>query len=98
MPAVRFVPGKLTAQHVTATDAAGDQPCCRLFFVLDRLGKHRFLVDTGAEVSVVPRSFSSAHHQPTAALKAANGSMIKTYGHHSRSLDLGLKNYILGLL
>lgn len=58
--------------------------------MVDRKSGSRFLVDTGAEVSVIP-----AAHRPTKAaistnLQAANGSPIATYGQRMNTLDLGL--------
>ena len=37
-----------------ATAVAGPTPISRLFYVHDRLNDLRFLIDTGAEVSVIP--------------------------------------------
>ena len=70
---------------------SGLQPS-RLFFVTDRSSGLRFLVDTGAEVSVLPVSRLS-HSSPPAGptLQAVNHSTIATFGSTSRTINLGLR-------
>lgn len=64
----------------------------RLFYVTDKIAGHRFLVDTGAEVSVVPAGrLDRQRSQKTAPLQAANSSTINTYGQRSFTIDLGLR-------
>ena len=71
--------------------APGEHPS-RLLFVHDRSTGLRFLIDTGAEISVIPRAARYRHLQPSAiSLQAANGSRIPTYGRRSLTLDLGLR-------
>lgn len=81
--------GKREGQCVTATNATGTGS--RLFFVVDRLNGTRYLIDTGAEVSVFPSSDSDRKGRPCSNLRAANGSAIATYGQRSLTLDLGLR-------
>ena len=70
-----------------ATSAPGQ---C-LFFVRERLS-HRFLVDTGAEISVIPPVQSDRQHrQCDVHLQAANGVTIATFGQHSLTLNLCLR-------
>lgn len=60
-------------------------------FVTDRRSKVRFLVDTGSDLCVFPRS--AVHNQRTKTnyqLRAANGSTIETYGFAHLNLDFGL--------
>ena len=45
--------GKRTGRALMATSAFG-QNTSHLFFILERTTHHRLLVDTGAEVSVIP--------------------------------------------
>ena len=55
-----------------------------------------YLIDTGAEISVLPPSTDDRRH-PSSGLKlqAANGSAIRTYGERSVKVDLGLaKSFI----
>jgi hypothetical protein len=49
-----------------------------LLFLNDAVSKQQFLVDTGAEVCVLPATGRTK--QPGPSLLAANGSSIKTYG------------------
>ena len=64
----------------------------RLFHITDRVTGTQFLVDTGAEVSVIPPSPSERHKQPhQLTLQAVNNSSIKTFGKRSLTLDLGLR-------
>ena len=63
----------------------------RLFLVTDNNSRKRFLVDTGAEVSVVSPSMGGLQLQLISiTLEAANHSKIKTYGKRSMKLNLGL--------
>lgn len=62
----------------------------RLFFVTDHTSGVRYLVDTGAEVSVVPPlSMDRTQLQSGLVLCAANDSCISTFGTRSFTLDLG---------
>ena len=57
--------GKLHGQSVTATAVAGHSNC-RLFIIFDNSTGLRFLIDTGAEVSVIPvGSKKHSFAQPT---------------------------------
>ena len=73
--------GKRPGQPLMVTDVAG-LPTSRLFYILDHSTGLRFLVDTGAEVSVIPPSHADGKHQQTS---------IKTFGNRSLTLDLGLR-------
>ena len=63
----------------------------KLLYVADKGHKCRYLIDTGAAVSVLPKScangISGADSLP---LVAANNSTIKTYGNCKRVVDVGL--------
>ncbi|UYV60412.1 hypothetical protein LAZ67_1001072 [Cordylochernes scorpioides] len=77
---------RIRPPSVGATDGAG---LIRRLFITDRRSAYLFLVDTGAEVSVIPPPVKNArpsHRQ----LFAANGSIIHTYGERHLELDLGL--------
>ena len=64
----------------------------RLFFIKDRASGLRFLVDTGAEISVIPPSNTERkHRQDKLSLQAANNTTIATYGSRSLTLNLGLR-------
>lgn len=74
-----------------ATSTLG-QLTSRLFFVTDKDTHMRFLVDTGAEVSVVPPYRSErAFPTPGPSLQAANQSNIPTYGTRPLALNLGFR-------
>ena len=65
-----------------------------LLYVWDKSSERRFLVDTGAEVSVLPATGLDTRTCRTGpTLKAANGSTIKTYGIHSTKLQFGSHQY-----
>jgi cleavage and polyadenylation specificity factor subunit 1 len=58
-------------------------------FINDRRSGRLFLIDTGAEISVIPPTNTSWQHS-SVNLTAANGTRIKTYGPKSLNIDLGL--------
>ncbi|GBN29592.1 hypothetical protein AVEN_37227-1 [Araneus ventricosus] len=64
---------------------------CRLV-IHDRPSGHNFLVDTGADIFVVPLS-SAERCKPKSLLNllAANGTKINTYGTRNLSLNIGLR-------
>ena len=74
-----------------ATSDTGLQPN-HLFYVTDKTTGFRFLVDTGAEVSVIPPSPADRkHRQDSFTLRAVNHISIATYGQYSLTLNLGLR-------
>ena len=74
-----------------ATSVSG-QSHSHLFFVLERSSHRRFLVDTGAAVSVLPPVKSDRQHSQSGVhLLAANGTAILTFGTRSLTLNLGLR-------
>ena len=78
---------------MTATSLTGSDNHGRLFYVHDRITGTRFLVDTGAEVSVIPPTVSDKrfHSNSSVTLQAVNQSSINTFGERSMILDLGLR-------
>ncbi|BHF73832.1 hypothetical protein SprV_0401691600 [Sparganum proliferum] len=83
--------GKRPRQPVTATATAGQSRPSRLFYISDKSSGLRFLVDTSAEISVIPPP--RRHHlKPSQfSLQAANCTTINTYGQRSLTLDIGLR-------
>ena len=74
-----------------ATGVTGLIPS-RLLYITDNSLGYRFLIDTGAEVSVLPPSHTERKHQQNGCnLLAVNGSEIATYGKRSLTLNLGLR-------
>lgn len=82
--------GKLeTASSSTASEAANGT---RRLFITDLNTTDRYLIDTGADVSIFPATAQRKTKQPSSYnLYAANGTPIKTYGREIKSLNLGLR-------
>lgn len=82
---------ELRGQPLAATSDAG-LPSSRLLYVTEHTTGLRFLVDTGAEVSVLPPSrIERTHRQDDFSLRAVNGTPIATYGTRSLTMDLRLR-------
>ena len=79
--------GKPLGQQLGATSIAGLTQS-HLFYITDRSSGLKLLIDTGAEVSVVPRSHM---HQKGLSLQAINNTSVPTYGTCSLTLDIGLQ-------
>lgn len=64
-------------------------------YVTDKSSGRDFLIDTGADISVIPpTSREKGNTSGLYKLYAANGSQIKTYGSKSITLNLGLRRPI----
>nr|VZI40072.1 unnamed protein product [Spirometra erinaceieuropaei] len=63
----------------------------RRLFLWDRIAGAKFLVDSGAEVSVVPPTPAERKIRSSFCLTAANNSSISTFGQRPITLDLGLR-------
>ena len=86
-----LVRGKRARPAVAAATASGQHLSCRLF-VTDTNSGLRFLVDSGAEISVLPPTSGERRSSLRGApLYAANGASICTYGQSSLTLNLGLR-------
>ena len=82
---------KRPGQPLAATGAPGPNSC-RLLHVTDSINHLKFLVDTGAQVSVLPPTPTDrVKKQECFNLSAVNGTAIATYGTRSCTLDLGLR-------
>lgn len=67
----------------------------RRLFITEINSKLRFLVDTGADVSIVPQSRFRRRINPNLTLYTATGTPIPTYGFVKLELNLGLRrNFI----
>lgn len=82
--------GKRIGAPVAAAGGAREGKSRRLF-VHDRTSAIRFLVDTGADVSVVPANARDRRNKGNFTLFAANNSRIATYGERILRLDLQLR-------
>ena len=71
----------------------GNADSSRLFSVRDSINRSTFLVDTGAFISVLSATAADKNRRTVSSLRlqAANGSMIRTYGQKSLTLNLGLR-------
>ena len=82
---------KRPGQMLAATGIPG-QISSRLFCITDRNCGYHFLVDTGAEISVLPPSHAERKRSNEhLTLQAVNGSLIATYGNRSLTQELGLR-------
>ena len=87
--------GKLQHWPPVAVVAGATTP--RLLHIQDRASGRSFLIDTGAEVSLIPASPADNHaanaSTHSAPLMAANGTEIKTYGTRRIPLQFGNKHF-----
>ena len=81
---------KLERQQLKATSVSGN-PQSRLFYITDRISGTRFLIDTGAEVSVLPPTKTDKKNSSPYTLQAVNKSSIATFGEKSMTIDIGLR-------
>ncbi|BHF60036.1 hypothetical protein SprV_0100299700 [Sparganum proliferum] len=84
--------GKPVSQRIDETVFSGSSGSGRTFYVCDTATRRRFLVDTGAQISVVP-STAADRRFPSSGLhlQAANGSPIPTFGSLSLILNIGFR-------
>ncbi|KAI0212436.1 hypothetical protein LSAT2_002636, partial [Lamellibrachia satsuma] len=83
---------KRRSRSSVVASAAGQRNS--LLFIVDDISAKRFLVDTGASVSVFPASHKDRNGGVrTLSLVAANGTNIATYGTREMSLSLDRRNY-----
>ena len=86
------IPGKLPGRQSVA-EVAG-RNINRLFYTRDRISRHRFLVDTGAEVSVLLATRADKYsNKQGAKLTATNGSRIGTFGKRRISLHFDKRHF-----
>ena len=83
-----LAPGEITETRHDSAEAT----LPKLLYVADKRNKCKYLIDTGAAVSVLPKfcanKISDADCLP---LVAANNTTINTYGTIKRVVDVGLK-------
>ena len=83
--------GKLNSSVVETANSRPTFKSSRLF-ITDPLTQIRFLVDTGADVSVIPASqVKGFDKKPNYSISAANGSNIDIYGSKLLRLSLDLR-------
>ncbi|GBN81497.1 hypothetical protein AVEN_37312-1 [Araneus ventricosus] len=71
------------------TDGGHAHICYSRLFLYDRSTGFRFLIDSGAAVSCLPRRLTKFRVAQDTTLYAANGSAIKCYG--TKQINLGLR-------
>lgn len=84
-------PGKLESRRIKAAEPVDRSKQCRLFYLWDQRNKTKFLVDTGAAISIIPPGDQHNHKASLIKLQAANGSPIKTYGTRTLTLNIGMR-------
>ena len=84
---------KLVRQEIDAACSPGTPSIGgNRLFLRDRVNGHRYLIDTGAEISVIPPNRYDRQRQPSSVtLSAANGSSIPTYGQRCVTVAVGLR-------
>lgn len=86
--------GKLATRAQGEIGELGINKSLRLF-ITDKHTHQQILIDTGADVSVLPAptklNDKTKNESTAAGIFAANGTPIKTYGCEIRKLDLGLR-------
>ncbi|XP_049519403.1 uncharacterized protein LOC125943898 [Dermacentor silvarum] len=81
---------KRTSQSLTAECDTGHRSS-HLFFVVDRITGTRLLVDTGAELSILPETAQHRRRgKSISSLIAVNNTAIASYGVQSMTIDIGL--------
>ena len=78
---------KLDHQSVNAAHTTSSYQLLRVF---DKKSKLHFLIETGAEINVFPAGRADRFHKSDVTLRAANNSIINTYGFRQLTLDFGL--------
>ncbi|BHF81061.1 hypothetical protein SprV_0702419000 [Sparganum proliferum] len=91
-PPSRHRSRKPASRRIDATVFSGSPSSGRTFYVCDKVTRRRFLVDTGAQISVVPPTpVDRRCPSPGLHLQAANCSPISTFGSRSLTLNIGLR-------
>ena len=78
--------GKHPGQSLVAMGVTGLNEHSRLFYIVDARHKLPLLVDTGAEVSIIPSTAANKNNRCLLTLQTVNNSPILTFG--TRSLTL----------
>ena len=84
--------GKITeTRHDSAEATLPTLSPSKLLYVADKRNKCKYLIDTGAAVSVLPKSCANRTDTGSLPLVAANNTTITTYGTSKCVVDIGLK-------
>nr|VZI02460.1 unnamed protein product [Spirometra erinaceieuropaei] len=83
---------KPVSQRIDATVFSGSSGSGHAFYVCDTATHRRFLMDTGARISVVPPTAADRRFpSPGLHFQAANCSPIPTFGSLALTLNIGLR-------
>ncbi|GFS60318.1 retrovirus-related Pol polyprotein from transposon 297 [Nephila pilipes] len=86
-----FLPDEKLEQPSLDPSSDGAMVINRLY-LSDRTSQSKYLIDTGADVSVITLTTASKLLPPASLqLFSANGTVISTYGQQLVTLDLGLR-------
>ncbi|CAH8497827.1 unnamed protein product [Dicrocoelium dendriticum] len=88
---------KTNSSHTSTIKVSFNNHANRLFYLKARRSSITFLIDTGAEVSVIPATANDKHSEPTYNLRAANGSPLASFGQRMMKLDFNLRRFSVGL-
>ena len=86
-----YVQAKKLENQLLRAATVGECNVVNRLYVKDLNSDRQFLIDSGADISVLPKSLCSASENTEMILYAANGSEIKTYGKSRITLNLGLR-------
>ena len=91
--AATLASGEITdARHGSAKAPFPSLSPSKLLYVVDKHNKCNYLIDTGAAVSVLPKSYANRNSDAACLpLVAANNTTVNTYGNCRRVVDVGLK-------
>lgn len=82
--------GKCIGRPLAVTSGR-HQEQCRFFHIVNRTTRQKFLIDTGAKVSVLSATKAERTSTVLFRLKAVNGTHIPIYRQRSVTLNLGLR-------
>ena len=71
-------------------------PACGLIFLTDNLSGTKFLVDTGASLSILPHTSSAAQSGPK--LVGVQGTAIPTWGYQQKTVVFGAARFTFNFL
>ena len=66
-------------------------PKSKLLYLKDQQRRQHYLIDTGAEVSVLPATADIREQPPILHLYAANGTRIPVYARRTQNVDINLR-------
>ena len=82
--------GKLENRDDAVGSVTVDAKKSHLVHLRDHISKKNFLIDSGAEISVIPATKMDRYKEDHSTLAAANGTPINTFGEKLMFIDIGL--------